>query len=221
MADCRRPNFTANHQSIDAQDPLLPKGPTMSLRTLQIDDHLFQYVLAHPRASTPRRRRCAKQPERIRTPACRSAPTRASSWPCWSSCSGARRTIEIGTFTGYSALAVRVGPARRRPRAGLRRQRRIHAHRPAVLAAGRRRAQDRAEAGAGAADARRAAGRRRGRRATTSPSSTPTRPTTTPTTSAAWPVVRVGGLIAFDNMLLGRRRGAPGRGVPTPPPCRR
>ena len=56
----------------------------------------------------------------------------------------------------------RARAARRRPAARLRRQRRVHARRPALLAAGRRRAQDRPAARAGASDPRRAARRGRG-----------------------------------------------------------
>ena len=34
-------------QACDAHNPLLPEDPNMSLRILQIDDQLFQNVLAH------------------------------------------------------------------------------------------------------------------------------------------------------------------------------
>ena len=58
-------------------------------------------------ASTRRRPRCAMPPQRIRTPACRSRPgAGAVHGAAASSSIGARRAIEIGVFTGYSALAV-------------------------------------------------------------------------------------------------------------------
>ena len=61
-----------------------------------------------PRSPARRRsqRRLRDETAKLPRPACRSAPTRARSSRCSSALIGARRAIEIGTFTGYSALAV-------------------------------------------------------------------------------------------------------------------
>ena len=70
---------------------------------------------------------------------------------------GARRAIEVGTFTGYSALCIARGPRRRRKAHLLRRQRRVDAHRTSLLGKGRHRAQDRPAHRAGAGNPRVAA----------------------------------------------------------------
>ena len=74
---------------------------------------------------------------------------------------GARNAVEVGTFTGYSALCIARGPARRRASALLRRQRRVDLGRPPVLGAGRRGRPHRAEDRAGGRDAAGAADRTR------------------------------------------------------------
>ena len=66
---------------------------------------------------------------------------------------GARRVVEVGTFTGYSSLCHRPRPARRRAAAVLRRQRGVDGDRPALLGAGRGGGPDRAAARPGGRDA--------------------------------------------------------------------
>ena len=98
---------------------------------------------------------------------------------------GARRAIEIGVFTGYSALAVALAlPDDGRLLACDISDEYTRVGRPYWEQAGVAHKIELRLAPA-LRDARRAARRRRGRRSTTSPSSTPTRPATTPTTSAA------------------------------------
>src|ERR1700757_7238 len=60
---------------------------------------------------------------------------------------GARRTLEVGTFTGYSPPRGGARPAARGPADRLRCQRAVHRHRPALLGQGRRCGQDRAAPG--------------------------------------------------------------------------
>ena len=116
---------------------------------------------------------------------------------------GARDAVEIGTFTGYSSLAIARGlPAdghllccdvseewtdiarRYWERAGV---------------ADRITLRDRA----GGRDAGRAA---RGRRSSTWPSSTPTSPATSPTTSSSCQRLRPNGVILVDNVLWSAAR---------------
>ena len=69
---------------------------------------------------------------------------------------GARQTLEIGTFTGYSALAVALALPGRGAGDCLRRQRRMDGNRASALGGGRGRRQDHAPPGAGAGHASRA-----------------------------------------------------------------
>lgn len=78
----------------------------MSLRTLQIDDQLFQYVLdqslrEHP-AQTALREATRNHPHA----GMQIAPDQGQFMALLIKLLGARRTLEIGTFTGYSALTV-------------------------------------------------------------------------------------------------------------------
>ena len=134
----------------------------MSRRTLTVDDDLYRYLVDHSLREHP-----AQAALRAATAAhphagMQISPEQGQFMALLVKLIGARRAVEIGVFTGYSALTRRARAARRRPAARLRHQRRVHARRPALLGAGRRRAQDRPAARAGARDPRRAARRRRG-----------------------------------------------------------
>ena len=114
---------------------------------------------------------------------------------------GARNAIEVGTFTGYSALAVASAlPAGRTPRL-LRRERGVDRDRAPLLGRGRRRRPDRAAPAAGAGDARGAAARERRRRVRfrvhRCRQDRLRRATTRPASRCCAP----GGLIAIDNVL--------------------
>jgi len=77
----------------------------MTLRTLQIDDRLFQYVLDRAREHPAQ----AALREATRTHPYAGMQIGADQGQLMAllvRLIGARRTIEIGTFTGYSALAV-------------------------------------------------------------------------------------------------------------------
>ena len=97
---------------------------------------------------------------------------------------GVRRAVEVGTFTGYSALCIARGLADGRPPAVLRRQRGVDRDRPAGLGARRRRRPHRPAHRAGPRDA---AGAARPTPPSTSRSSTPTSPATSPTRGAGPP----------------------------------
>ena len=90
-------------------------------------------------ASIRRRARCARRRARIRTPACRSAPEQGQFMALLVRLIGARRTHRDRRLHRLQRAGGRARAARRRPPARLRHQRRVHARRPAVLGAGRRR----------------------------------------------------------------------------------
>jgi caffeoyl-CoA O-methyltransferase len=88
-----------------AQSPIA-EGQHMTLRTLQIDDRLFQYVLDHSlredRAQTALREATRTHPHA----GMQISPDQGQFMGMLIKLLGARHTIEIGTFTGYSALTV-------------------------------------------------------------------------------------------------------------------
>ncbi len=114
---------------------------------------------------------------------------------------GARRAIEIGTFTGYSALAVAAAlPDERRP-GRVRRERRMDGDRPSVL--GRGRQSPRASISGSVPRATRS----RNCGASTAPAAFDLAFIDADKTSydayyeACLELLRAGGLIALDNML--------------------
>ena len=78
----------------------------MSLRTLQIDDQLFQYVLAHSAREHPAQAALREATRTHRYAGMQIGADQGQLMALLIKLLGARRTIEIGTFTGYSALAV-------------------------------------------------------------------------------------------------------------------
>jgi predicted O-methyltransferase YrrM len=78
----------------------------MTLRTLQIDDRLFEYVLEHSlreHAALAALREATREHAHANM---QIGPDQGQFMAWLVGLMGARRTIEIGTFTGYSALAV-------------------------------------------------------------------------------------------------------------------
>ena len=78
----------------------------MSLRTLQIDDQLFQYVLAHSVREHPAQAALREATRSHPHAGMQISADQGQFMALLVKLRGARRTIEIGTFTGYSALAV-------------------------------------------------------------------------------------------------------------------
>jgi predicted O-methyltransferase YrrM len=76
------------------------------MRTLQIDDQLFDYVLAHSAREHPAQAALREATRTHPHAGMQIAPDQGQFLALLVKLLGARRTIEIGTFTGYSALTV-------------------------------------------------------------------------------------------------------------------
>lgn len=78
----------------------------MTLRTIQIDDRLYQYVLDNSLREHPAQA-ALREATRVHPHAgMQIAPDQGQFMALLVRLIGARRTLEIGTFTGYSALTV-------------------------------------------------------------------------------------------------------------------
>ena len=78
----------------------------MTLRTVQIDDRLYQYVLDNSLHEHPAQA-ALREATRLHAHAgMQIAPDQGQFMALLVKLMGARRTLEIGTFTGYSALTV-------------------------------------------------------------------------------------------------------------------
>ena len=88
-----------------AQFPIA-EGQHTTLRTVQIDDRLFQYVLDHSLREDPAQAALREVTRTHPHAGMQISPDQGQFMALLIKLLGARRTIEIGTFTGYSALTV-------------------------------------------------------------------------------------------------------------------
>jgi caffeoyl-CoA O-methyltransferase len=78
----------------------------MARRTLDIDDVLHQYVLDHTAIEHPAQTKLREATANHRYAGMQISPEQAQFMQLLVKLIGARRTIEVGVFTGYSALSV-------------------------------------------------------------------------------------------------------------------
>ncbi|MGH8737723.1 MAG: class I SAM-dependent methyltransferase [Burkholderiales bacterium] len=78
----------------------------MSARTLQLTERLRAYLLRHAARETPVQRALRASTQRMSHASMQIGPEQGALMALLVRVIGARRCIEIGTFTGYSALTV-------------------------------------------------------------------------------------------------------------------
>lgn len=78
----------------------------MTNRTISIDDRLYQYLLEHSLRETPLMRELRELTRRQEMARMQIAPEQGQFMALLVELLGARRILEIGTFTGYSALCM-------------------------------------------------------------------------------------------------------------------
>lgn len=76
----------------------------MSNKTLQLPDYLHEYLVAHGPDETPELRRLREETARLPMAGMQVAPEQGQFLAFLVRLLGARRIIEVGVFTGYSAL---------------------------------------------------------------------------------------------------------------------
>lgn len=78
----------------------------MSTRTLTLDDDLYRYLVDVSVRETPVQRRLREETAGLETARMQIAPEQGRFMALLVSLMGARNTLEVGVFTGYSALCV-------------------------------------------------------------------------------------------------------------------
>jgi predicted O-methyltransferase YrrM len=80
--------------------------PSVSNRTISLDDRLYQYLLSVSLREQPVLRRLRQETSRLPNASMQIAPEQGQFMALLIKLTGARKVLEIGTFTGYSALTM-------------------------------------------------------------------------------------------------------------------
>jgi predicted O-methyltransferase YrrM len=78
----------------------------MSRRTLTLDDTLYEYVVEHSVREHPEQAKLREATSAHKHAGMQISPEQGQAMALFCKLIGARRTIEVGVFTGYSALTV-------------------------------------------------------------------------------------------------------------------
>lgn len=78
----------------------------MSTRTLAMTDDLYRYLVEVSVRETPVQRRLREETSKLKEAGLQISPEQGQLMALLVSLMGARRTLEVGVFTGYSALCV-------------------------------------------------------------------------------------------------------------------
>ena len=78
----------------------------MSSRTLSLDDRLYDYLLSHSLRELPVLRELRAETAKLAGAGMQISPEQGQFMALLVELTGARRALEIGTFTGYSSLSV-------------------------------------------------------------------------------------------------------------------
>jgi caffeoyl-CoA O-methyltransferase len=78
----------------------------VSNRTISLDDRLYQYLLSVSLREPPVLRRLRQETSRLPNASMQIAPEQGQFMALLIRLTGARKVLEIGTFTGYSALTM-------------------------------------------------------------------------------------------------------------------
>ena len=78
----------------------------MTARTLNLDDSLYQYLLDVSLRETPLLKRLRDETQALPMARWQVAPEQGQFLALLVRLIGARRVLEVGTFTGYSALCM-------------------------------------------------------------------------------------------------------------------
>ena len=106
----------------------------MSTRTISLDDRLYHYLQAVSLREPDVLVRLRAETARLAAAGMQISPEQGQFMALLVRLTGARRCLEVGTFTGYSALACALALPPRWPPGHPRHQRRVDGHGPAPLA---------------------------------------------------------------------------------------
>ena len=92
----------------------------MASRTIEMTDRIYDYMLAQSLRELPVQARLREVTATMKWAQLQIAPEQGQFMALLVELIGARKTLEVGTFTGYSALAVALALPGRRPGRRLR-----------------------------------------------------------------------------------------------------